>query len=91
MENFITELYRGSYHPDPYADEEYYKEKNKMIDNCDRLYKQLTAKLTEEGQALYQQLKNHEEELWANEVDRAFARGVKIGMQLQKALDEIKL
>ena len=91
MKNFIAELYMGHYHTSSSPQDEYTEERGKISDVCDNLYKQLTENFTEEEKKLLNELQLNEADLWSDEIDQAFARGVKIGMQLQTSLDKIKL
>lgn len=91
MKNFIAELYMGNYYTSSYSNDENTQERNRILDNCDSLYKQLVEKFTDEEKTLLNELQLKEADLWSDEIDQAFARGVKIGMLLQTSLDKIKL
>ena len=81
----------GNYYTSSYSNDENTQERNRILDNCDSLYKQLVEKFTDEEKTLLNELQLKEADLWSDEIDQAFARGVKIGMLLQTSLDKIKL
>ena len=91
MENFIYRLYMGQFHQDCITDKEYLEARNKKLDKASIAQTQLEKTLTDEQKELLQNLLNSDADVWIDEIDYTFARGVKIGMLLQNSLDKIQL
>ena len=91
MNNFINQLYRGQFHQDCIKDKEYLEERNKKLDKACMAQTTLEQMLTPEQKKALDQLLDEDASIWADEVDYAFARGVKIGVLLQNSLNEIQL
>ena len=91
MENFINKLYMGQFHQDCIKDKEFLEERSKKLDTASSTQTQLEKTLSDEQKKLLKQLLEDDADIWTDEVDYAFARGVKIGMLLQNSLDKIQL
>ena len=91
MKNFIYELYIGNYHHECIKDKAYLEERNEKLDKASALEEKLCSTLSEEQKKLLQKLLNADADILIDEMDVAFARGVKIGMLLQTNLDKIEL
>ena len=91
MKNFIWKLCTGNLHHECITDKEYLAERSEKLEKASSVYEQLEQSLSNAQKTLVKQLLDCESEIWADEVDIYFARGVKIGMSLQNALDKIEL
>ena len=91
MENFIMDLYAGQFFHEVINDEELLKERNEKLSKVIALQEEFFKALSEEQKELFRQILATDGEVWSMESDFTFSKGVKIGMQLQKALDKIKL
>lgn len=91
MENFIMDLYAGQFYHETIQDEELLKERNSKLDEVISLEEELCKNLSQEQQELFKKILMADGEVWTMESDFTFAKGIKIGMQLQRALDKIKL
>lgn len=91
MENFIVDLYAGRFYQEIIQDKAFLKQRNDKLDEAIALKNSLAKNLSEENRELLEKLFNADAEVWIMESDFNFAKGVKIGMQLQRALDKIKL
>ena len=91
MENFIYQLYSGLYYETIYNDQEFLEGHNKKLDKAIEIRNKIEEGLSKEQKDLLDKYQAAEADVWMDEEERLFARGVKIGMRLQKTLDEIKL
>ena len=91
MENFIYQLYSGLYYETIYNDQEFLEEHNKKLDKAIEIRNKIEEGLSKEQKDLLDKYQAAEADVWMDEEERLFARGVKIGLRLQKTLDEIKL
>lgn len=85
------ELYAGQFYHEIISDKDLLKERNKKLDEIIALKENLCTDLSDEQKELFKKVLTANEEVWAMESDFTFAKGVKIGMRLQAALDKIKL
>ena len=81
MKNFIYQLYTGKFSQDFIKDKEYLEERNVKLE------KNFSA----EQKKLLNELLETDADIWADEVDSIFARGVKIGILFQQSLDNLSL
>ena len=61
------------------------------MDKAIEIRNKIEEGLSKEQKDLLDKYQAAEADVWMDEEERLFARGVKIGMRLQKTLDEIKL
>ena len=90
MENFIYELYVGEYYEENYEDE-FLTERNKKMDKVIEIRERLVKEFSREQKELLEKLLSADAEVWMYEEERLFARGIKLGMLLQNALEKITL
>ena len=82
MKNFIWQLCAGNLYHECITDQEYLQERSEKLDKASSVYEQLEQSLSDTQKTLVKQLLDCESEIWVDEVDMNFARGVKIGMSL---------
>ena len=91
MKNFIYELCAGNFRIDCINDKDYLEARSKKLDTLSEIDNQLQETLSDEQKKLLQELIENDADIWADEIELNFARGVKLGMLLQSALDKIAL
>ena len=91
MKNFIVDLCHGEFSGEILNNEAFLKERNAVLDKYMDEEKVFCEQLSTEQKEKLEKLKDLHSELWLMEGDRLFARGVKVGMQLQAALDDFTL
>ena len=91
MKNFIYELCAGNFRIDYITDKDYLEARSKKLDTLSEIDNQLQETLSDEQKKLLQELIENDADIWTDEIELNFARGVKLGMLLQSALDKITL
>jgi len=91
MKNFIYQLYTGKFSQDFIKDKEYLEERNVKLEKASNLLTQLEKTFSAEQKKLLNELLETDADIWTDEVDPIFARGVKIGILFQQSLDNLSL
>lgn len=91
MSNFIMDLYTGQFYHETIKDEVFLKERNEKLQEVIELENELCKGFSAQQIELLRKMLSADQEVWVMESDEKFAKGVKLGMLLQTALDKIKL
>ena len=85
------DLYMGQFYDELIKDKDFLKERNEKLEKVLALEEELCKDFSPQQRELLRKMLSADTEVWNMESEHTFAKGVKIGMLLQTALDKIKL